>query len=517
MRVTLATLLISLSTLIQGSSQRPKTLHQRAIDHPKQIQTRSIKRNSQLQTRPISSYEDDQNAIPNWSDSFLLSFNSHNIPITISLRPTTTLIHKDGIKQTHIHTASDGTRETIESVLKRENIRVYEGVVLSREEMDMDRWIKEEETGIVRDIYNEGQGHAKIVITPGQDDQVEFRGSFTLGEESFTIHSTPFYLATKDHLDPEPLYVLNKRSGIFTHPPMVIVREADILTPQEQVNELRRRGVAVPEWSSIAPSSCGHDHIEYNIDPNHPIYQSGFEQASFGSMSTPWSISKFGMPVIAREGSFEDTASFRPRPKFIRRQGDISGSGGTSSNFINSIGSTIGCPKSAMLVTIGVAADCTYTQTYQSSDQARTQILTDFNSASSIYSSTFNISLGISELIVQSGNCPTTSAGVDTNNPWNLPCQEFGSLGVDLNERLSIFSEWRGNKGGDGVGLWHLLSNCSTGSEVGVAWLGQLCRVESSETTDSTGQKSFTSGTAVTTVTRSTSQVIAHEIGHNFG
>ena len=82
-----------------------------------------------------------------------------------------------------------------------------------------------------------------------------------------------------------------------------------------------------------------------------------------------------------------------------------------------------------------------------------------------------------------------------------------------MNDRLSIFSRWRGQKGGaDGAGLWHLLTNCSTGSEVGVAWLGQLCRVGSSS---SGGQT--TSGTGVTAITRGEWQVVAHEVGHNFG
>lgn len=80
---------------------------------------------------------------------------------------------------------------------------------------------------------------------------------------------------------------------------------------------------------------------------------------------------------------------------------------------------------------------------------------------------------------------------------------------MDLNTRLSIFSQWRGNKGGgDGAGLWHLLTACKTASEVGVAWLGQLCRVSAS---GSNGQ--VTSGTGVTATTRNEWQVIAHEIG----
>lgn len=78
---------------------------------------------------------------------------------------------------------------------------------------------------------------------------------------------------------------------------------------------------------------------------------------------------------------------------------------------------------------------------------------------------------------------------------------------MDLNSRLSLFSQWRGQQSGD-AGLWHLLTNCSTGSEVGVAYLNVLCRVT---TSGSNGE--YTSGTAVTAITSREWQVMAHEIG----
>jgi len=116
---------------------------------------------------------------------------------------------------------------------------------------------------------------------------------------------------------------------------------------------------------------------------------------------------------------------------------------------------------------MGVAADCTYAQRYGSQTNATQQILNNWNSASALYRNTFKISLGIVELQVMDSNCPTST---DPAVPWNIDC---GS--VTLNDRLSLFSQWRGNKGADGTGLWHLLSRCTTGSEVGIAWLATLC------------------------------------------
>ncbi len=101
--------------------------------------------------------------------------------------------------------------------------------------------------------------------------------------------------------------------------------------------------------------------------------------------------------------------------------------------------------------------------------------------------------------------CPTTA---DPTAPWNVACSDS----VTLNDRLSIFSQWRGDKGDDSAGLWHLMSGCPTGSEVGIAWLMTLCQQAASGSAPS-----VVSGTAVSTAGRTEWQVVAHEIGHNFG
>ncbi|KAM0755937.1 hypothetical protein T439DRAFT_16267 [Meredithblackwellia eburnea MCA 4105] len=396
----------------------------------------------------------------------------------------------------------------------------------------------------------------------GRETNIRFQGSFTSAGELFTIHSTESYLRSRDPLDPEPPLIPSSPNGkrsVPTHPRMVIVRESDTLSPVQHLATLRSRGLAVPAWLDDSAAravavraeqrdldneddlfqpvhSCGHDRLSFNVDPFHPVYEAALEQAVYdaaaATSSSPWLKTVFGLPSRGPPPpSFEeyhhhsgDSSSSSlysyppPLPKsrlLSKRQsgGDISGGSNVSSNFINTIGSTVGCPKSAQVLFMGVAMDCTYVNHYGSADQARTQVLTDFNSASALYLSSFNVSLGIVELNVQSGACPTTSAQVDQSNPWNVGCAEGGGPGLDLNARLSTFSAWRGAKGGaDGAGLWHLMTNCSSGSEVGVAWLGQLCKVSAST---SDGQS--TSGTGVTAVTRSEWQVIAHEIGHSFG
>jgi Metallo-peptidase family M12B Reprolysin-like len=190
---------------------------------------------------------------------------------------------------------------------------------------------------------------------------------------------------------------------------------------------------------------------------------------------------------------------------------------------------------------MGVAADCEYVSHYGSRSNASHQILTVWNTATALYKvrereislsaltltktrtpSTLALELSSfrfktlrkSQLLVQSqlspshGNirCPIVA---DPTAPWNVNCS---TPNVDLNARLSLFSQWRGEKGQDGAGLWHLMSNCPTGPEVGIAWLGTLCQ------TNATSSGSiYVSGTAVSTTGLTEWQVASHEIGHNFG
>ena len=404
----------------------------------------------------------------------------------------------------------------MERRLGREEVRAYEGRLLGlAEEDNLDRWEAEEHAGLVRP---EAGDWARIVLVGDQAGEtgdmadVRFQGAFSHGGQVHTIHSTETYLATRSHLDPDLDHLAQRSTASHS---MVVIQESSTLSPPEHLAVLARRGL--PPSTQVASSQCGHDRLGFNVQPEHAVYRD--------ARMTAWDFGPFGIPEVTGTR--------------VKRQNDISGGGsGPSANFVSrrsgsaasnagltalppntqpqvsSIGSTSGCPKAQKVAFVGVAADCTYTNNYASAEQARTQLLTDFNSASSLYQSSFNVSLGIVEINVQSGACPSSAAAVDPNNKWNVGCEEGGAPGVDLNARLSIFSEWRGNKGAaDGAGLWHLLTNCSTGSEVGVAWLGQLCETNALEGSD--GQ--VTSGTAVTAITRSSWQVIAHEVGHNFG
>ena len=414
----------------------------------------------------------------------------------MSLKPSESLVHPKGIRSRERHfNQLLGEWETKEDVITRDKVRVYEGWVM-RDGMDLDRWIQEEKVGIVRegDRWRDfAKGWARITLTEDKENEREseeglrFQGAYMMDGETFTIHPTTRYLKTKHELDPE-LHSLQKRDQKVDRR-MVIVRERDILTDVEKIEVIRKRGLGqLPDPYELlnSSSSCSHDSLPFNTDPHNPVLQTALDQSIFSSFHSPW-VPFLGLPSPSSPFTTTDHSSSSPstHSRFRRQSSDdIPGGSGTSSNFINSIGSTQGCPKSAMVVFIGVAADCTYTESYSgSTDTARLQILDDINRVSALYLQSFNISIGIVELAVMGATCPSSSANIDQQNPWNLPCPSdapvggsvsTASFGIDLNSRLSVFSQWRGDKGGgDSAGLWHLMTACQSGSE-GKKALSQL-------------------------------------------
>jgi hypothetical protein len=96
---------------------------------------------------------------------------------------------------------------------------------------------------------------------------------------------------------------------------------------------------------------------------------------------------------------------------------------------------------------MGVATDCGYTQKVGGVDEAIKRILQIWNQASALYASTFNVRLGIIDVVVQE-RC-TTVNGMS----WNREC----STSYDMGARLSDFSQWRGTSKNANAGLWHLV------------------------------------------------------------
>ncbi|KAI9099383.1 Metallo-peptidase family M12-domain-containing protein [Phlyctochytrium arcticum] len=167
----------------------------------------------------------------------------------------------------------------------------------------------------------------------------------------------------------------------------------------------------------------------------------------------------------------------------------------------------VGCPTSRRVLFMAAAADCTYVRLHGGKDKALAQILSNWNLASSLYENTFNISLGLINVMLQETCTPN-----DPLLKWNRECSDSYSI----NSRLSDFSEWRAKKEADEAGLWHLMTHCPSGASVGVAWLSQVCQTKGQAQVQD-GVSQFVSGTGVSAAVNVEWKVVAHEIGHNFG
>ena len=109
----------------------------------------------------------------------------------------------------------------------------------------------------------------------------------------------------------------------------------------------------------------------------------------------------------------------------------------------------------------GVAADCSYVTDKGGISQALSAILSNWNSASQVFESTFNVRLGVVKVKIQQ-----TCTPLDKEIPWNTDCS---LASYTISNRLSDFSAWRGSQSGDGMGLWHLMTKCSTQPSVGTS------------------------------------------------
>lgn len=249
-------------------------------------------------------------------------------------------------------------------------------------------------------------------------------GVFSILGDHHHVQLRSSYLQTRRQSD---VNLLQSRHGEGEQ--MVVYRDSDM--GQEELSDLDRRSEGI---------SCGADQLDFNYEFSHPILGSRSEESP-----TSWAPGTL-MPA------------FSPG----KRQSGRIGNG----NLQATIGSTAGCPTEGRVALIGIATDCTYTASFASTDAVRENIISVVNTASQVYERTFNITLGLRNLTISAAECPSTAPAA---TPWNIDC-----LGGDIEQRLDLFSTWRGSTG-DNNAYWTLLSTCNTGSSVGLAWLGQLC------------------------------------------
>lgn len=378
--------------------------------------------------------------------SFEITFQLHDNSQTVRLvlEPNHDIISNDATVQI---LAADGTVSRIEPI-ERLDHRIYRGTVFVHLN-GAPEW-----TNV---------GWARVSVHEDGSKPV-FEGAFSIDGMHHHIQTSRNYRQTMLPGDPEIEEAVDEY--------MIVWRDSDITPSQDYSHggDLKR--------DLGERSGCTSDELLYNRDEGNLVYRS-VEVAE----TSPWSLN--------------------PRALFGRQIDGTPGGNGAGVNLANSIGSTAGCPSTRKVALVGIATDCTYTAAFSSTAAVRQNIITQVNSASQLYESAFNISLGIQNLTISDANCPGTPP---STAPWNRPC---GS--TTITDRLNLFSTWRG-QWKDNNAYWTLLTTCPTLSSVGLAWLGQVCQTGSQSASNET-----IAGANVVARTSQEWLVFAHETGHTFG
>ena len=385
--------------------------------------------------------------------SFDLSFLLHNEKqkIRISLEPNHDIL-ADSLSVTHMN--NDGTIGRQEKVERRSH-KVFKGDAFIQYPSRPD-WIK--------------AGFARLTINKDGPNPV-FQGVFRIHGNHHHIVTASTYRKTRQGGDPD----IELGDGEY----MVVWRDTDVLQDPVYSHDELKRGLG------LGASNCLSDSLQFNNEDSHPVYR--------------------GLDL-------SNTSAVEASSLFGRQIDGTTGGNGAGVNLRDSIGSTAGCPQMRRVALVGIATDCTYRAQFDSESDMRENIINLVNSASELYETTFNISLGIQNLTVQDPDCPGTPPA---SVPWNVPC----SGSTTISDRLSLFSEWRGQFD-DTNAYWTLLSTCNTDSAVGLAWLGQVCSKGSSVQGGGSGGSNETiagANVVVRTDAGSEWQIFAHETGHTFG
>jgi hypothetical protein len=384
-------------------------------------------------------------ALSSFDITFTLQDSQQHIRLTAS--PNHDVIAEDATVQ---YLAPDGSIRSTE-VIDRLDHKVFMGSA----------WLQHEEGAEWTNV-----GWARILVHRDGSNPL-FEGAFRIDGDHNHIQTRRNYLNAKLPEDPQ----LEQDGEEY----MIVWRDSDIVP--DMPTELRRD---IDEGAS-----CPAHTLSFNRREDHPVYTAMLKREKVEEASGLW-------------GSLSIKS-------LLGRQIDGQTSGnGAGVNLSSTIGDTAGCPNARKVALIGVATDCTYTASFNSTSSARANIIAQINSASVQYENSFNISLGLKNITISDATCPTT---VQPSTPWNVPC----SSSVSISDRLNSFSGWRGNQS-DSNAWWTLLSTCNTGSAIGLSWLGQACVTGSSSSDNET-----VASANVVVRTSQEWQVIAHESGHSLG
>ncbi|KAF9329823.1 hypothetical protein BGZ91_000383, partial [Linnemannia elongata] len=421
-------------------------------------------------------------------DIVRVQFSAYNTTFYLHLEPNTELIHPDA---------------DLGPGVSREDIKAFKGVVVQDIDHSERKWrqaattTRAEKHTVEHMLYEEGVlGWARMMIEhdPDNKDAMVLRGAFMANGDTYHVTTRTHYHIQKRSDDAVPYSSPSSGSSL------IIYRDSD-LYDRAATQMRRKRGT---EDGSTGHNTCGADAL-MKLEDTHPL------GAKATSMASALTDHEFYYPPNLTTSIPDPSSSWMDL---------LAGSGGGSGGLRKrAVAMGVagpdpvpeGCPTNRLVNYMGVAADCTYVRSYNGAVGARKQIFADFNTASAIYESTFNVALGVIQLNIVADGCPTEPT---KDAAWNREC----SPTYPIDQRLTDFSAWRGQDARvkDGAGLWHLMTKCNSGPVVGIAWTKALCQAKAQEQS-SKGKAEVTAGAAVSSITPNEWMVVAHEIGHNFG
>ena len=344
-------------------------------EQQQQQQRRDARKRSYLPA-PYQLLTTDHATTPRFDDTVLVQFtvpssSSASSPshpeedetISMLLRPTENLLHPDARVVYSSYDPATGLTTKRTEVLHRDSVLAYEGTVVPQEQVEAR--MAAAKVGLRLSEAND-RGWARLLLTPNEDQpgsgKMLAEGAFELDGETHHLKSARNWLLSRRHYTEEPS--MHRKRGA-PDDGLILLRDRDLASGAHAVNRRATLGSS-SGGSDEHGGGCSHDSLEFNMDAEHPIHRAGRQQA-------------FDALYSRKEGWLDNLLGVSPADHHqYRRQstgGDLAGSGNLSSNYLNSIGSTTGCPKSPQVLYMGIAADCTYTANYGDQNATRVQIL----------------------------------------------------------------------------------------------------------------------------------------------
>ncbi|KAG0073077.1 hypothetical protein BGZ89_012145 [Linnemannia elongata] len=523
--ITALLALLSLATLTSAHSPAWPTIAYTETLGPlhHEILPRHLHNNNPTSNSPFAKRGDTSAPVLiDKDDRIRLRIQAFNKTFFLHLEPNHDLLHPDLIAASSFPPSSSSSRTASSSVY--DDIKPFKGVVVEDDYHSNQKWeramstnqAEEQRSTVEQMLFEEGVlGWARMMIEHDEDDEsIILRGAFTTKDDTYHITSRQHYHVQKrsdDHSSPPSSNSLSSQ--------LIIYRDSDLHKPTKKLHA-RRDFESDEEEAEWQATTCGAGFVSSRIDHNNYNNNGNWSTGTAGSEGEhgyyyPPDLTA-PIPMGGAAGTAGPSSFFNMAATTFRKR-----SSAENNVMVKVAGPSpvpTGCPTDRTINYMGVAADCTYVRSYGGLANARKQIFADFNTASGIYESTFNIALGIIAVEIESMNCPKTPV---KGKMWNQEC----STKYTINDRLSDFSYWRGQRSKDGAGLWHLMTQCSSGAIVGIAWTGALCQMSSQSQGGSTSTGSgaaatpvqYTSGTGVSSISPNEWMVVAHEVGHGFG